>query len=171
MSLFLRQSQMPISTHMTIFNLIMVTWQLFPPGYVFTSLLASAFNFSIFVTQLFHSVSTCPNRKDPVNQLAMPANSLHSNRLKAVLVLSSLITYHNIFFECFTAPVYSPLFQTWFSRLISCQLATFLKDRSVTQVSHTSLALSISPAVQIAYRIRVLEAISTVKHKWSGLWD
>ena len=41
MSLFLRQLCMPISTRMPIF-LIMVTWQLFPGGCAFTSLLSSA---------------------------------------------------------------------------------------------------------------------------------
>ena len=69
----------------------------------------------------FHcSVSTCPNRKDGlllykyatvlVNQLAKPVNSLHSNRLKAVLVLSSLISYYGILFKCFIALVSSALF-------------------------------------------------------------
>ena len=104
-----------------------------------------------------------------MNLVVKPANSLHSNRLKAVLVLFYLIIYHDIFFECFAALVSSASFQMWYSRLISCQLATFLKDWSVTQVRRTSLAVSVSPAVQIAYQIQVLEAIGTVKHKGSGL--
>ena len=55
---------------------------------------------------------------------------------KTILVLSSLKTDDDIFFECFVASAYSGPFQTLFSRPISCQLVTFLyyvKDRLVSQ--------------------------------------
>ena len=58
------------------------------------------------------------------------------DRWKAVLVLSSLKTYDNIFFECFIALASSGPFLTLFSRLISCQLVPVLiyrKDRLVSQ--------------------------------------
>ena len=41
--------------------------------------------------------------------------------------------YDDIFFECFVASAYPGLFQTLFSRLISCQLVTFFKGRLVSQ--------------------------------------
>ena len=89
------------------------------------------------------------------------SKTLHSNRWKAILVLSSLKTY-TIFFECFVALVLSELFQTLFSRLISCD---FL-ERHVSLASQT---LSVSAAAPIAYRIQVLEAISAAEQKGSGL--
>ena len=65
------------------------------------------------------------------------SKSLHSNRWKAVLVLSSLETCDDIFLECFIASASSGQFQTSFSRLISCQLVSFFiypKERLVSQV-------------------------------------
>ena len=65
------------------------------------------------------------------------AKSLHSNRWKAVLVLSSLIqkAYNNIFFECFVALACSGPFQTFFKVdiLPTCDIFDHLKDRLVTQ--------------------------------------
>ena len=58
-----------------------------------------------------------------VNELATMAEffkEFTSNRCKAVLVLSSLKTYDDIFFEYFVASAYSGQFWTLFSRLISC---------------------------------------------------
>ena len=52
------------------------------------------------------------------------SKSLHTNQWKAVIILSSLITY-DIFFECFIASVSSGSFRTLFSRLLSCQLVTY----------------------------------------------
>ena len=51
--------------------------------------------------------------------------SLHRNRWKAVLVLSSLKTYIDILFECFIASASSGPFQILFSGTIPCQLVTF----------------------------------------------
>ena len=63
---------------------------------------------------------------------------LYSNKWKGVLVLSSLKTYDNIFFECFVISASSGLFQTLFSRLIptyfrTCDFLIYLKDRLVLQ--------------------------------------
>ena len=69
--------------------------------------------------------------------LRKSSKSLHINRWKGVLVLSSLETCDDIFLECFIASASSGQFQTSFSRLISCQLVSFLiypKERLVSQV-------------------------------------
>ena len=91
--------------------------------------------------QLSHLVSSCPSRNDglfcdtnlqqsegvvPCESARNPWKTLHNNSSKAVLVLSSLKTYHNI--------ILSPLLllrcvlQTvsdMVSRPISCQLMTY----------------------------------------------
>ena len=55
-----------------------------------------------------------------------PWKSLHSNRSRAVLVLSSPKTYHNIFFECFD--IYWTILDIWFSRSISCKFMLYLYE-------------------------------------------
>ena len=108
-------------------------------------------NFLILVViQLFCSVSSCSYRKDrlfananlrqsedlvPSESACNPWKSSHSNKSKAVLVLFSLKTYKDIFFECFVASASSNSrpYQTWFSRAISCQLTTSSNDRVVAQ--------------------------------------
>ena len=135
-------SWMPISTRTPIFKFNVGQWQLFPGGCSFTSLLASA-SCQVFNTcdpaVLFKSLLVPTGRivfcwykyaTVFVNQLAKPANSLYSNRLKAVLVLLSPMTYHDIyfecFFECFIALASSATFQT-------NPTCSFFKDRLVTR--------------------------------------
>ena len=164
MSLFLRQLCMPISTRMPIF-LIMVTWQLFPGGCAFTSLLSSAscqlFNtcdpavpFSLYLSQQ-EGWSLCRYKYATVlvYQLAKPANSLRSNIWKAIatgFVFSNTLPRHFLWvLHCFG--IFSTISEMVFK-------ADILSTCTIP-------ALSISSAAPIAYQIWVLEAISLVKHK------
>ena len=100
-------------------------------------------NFSILVIQLFRSVSTCPNRKNGLLLIQIcnsPRESAHEackqfaqQQIESCAGLSSRIPYHHNFFECFIALVSSAPFQTWYSRMIPCQLVPFFKDRLVAQ--------------------------------------
>ena len=89
------------------------------------------------------------------------SKSLHSNRWKTVLVLSSLKTY-NIFWTT----------TTLFSRLISCQLVTFdLSERQGSLASQTLFIFTAAPIIilirhpQRVHRLRVL-----LTHKLRFLW-
>ena len=160
---------------------LMVTWQFFCKHAHLSLLPVPHVDFSICVViQLFNSVSRHPYREYGILLIKSAtawgtctlwmrmslqvwwnsSKSLHSNRWKAVLVLSSLWTYDDIFFECFVASVSSGPFHTLISRLISCQLVLWCFDLSKSLASQT---LSISAAVPITHQIWVLEMISTAE--------
>ena len=132
-------------------------------------------NFSILVIQLFRSVSTCPNRKDGL-LLTQICNSPHESAHEACkqfaqqqiescvgFVISNTLLRHFLqMLHCFG--IFSTILDMVFKPEILPTCDFFER-----QASRTSPALSVSPAASIAYRIRVLEAIGTVKHKGSGL--
>ena len=82
-------------------------WQFFPCGCTFTFVTsASCWLFNIFTGSMIFFADLNLQQSEglvPHEPARNPWKSSHSNRSRAVLVLSSLKTYHNIFFECFIA--------------------------------------------------------------------
>ena len=133
-------------------------------------------NFSILVIQLFRSVSTCPNRKDGLllTQICnIPRESAHEACKQfaqqqiescAGFVISNTLTQHFLqVLHCFG--IFSTILDMVFKAEILQTCDIFERQASCTSPA----LLSVSPAALIAYQIRVLEAIGTVKHKGSGL--
>ena len=133
-------------------------------------------NFSILVIQLFRSVSTCPNRKNgllliqicnsPCESAREACKQFAQQQIESCVgfVISNTLLRHFIqVLHCFG--IFSTILDMVFKAEI-LQTCDFFKRHA----SHTSPALlSLSLPASIAYQIRVLEVISTVKHKGSGL--
>ena len=130
----------------------------------------------ILVLQLFRSVSTCPNRKvvflliqicnSPLESAREACKQFAQQQIESCVgfVISNTLLRHFLqVLHCFG--IFSTILDMVFKAEI-LQTCDFFER----QASRTSPALlSVSPAASIAYQIRVLEAIGTVKHKGSGL--
>ena len=177
---------MPISTHTCQFpptqHFLMVIWQFFHQAATFTfcsQCLTSTFQYLLWPScstqslvvptrrMVFLLTQICDSLRGwyLVNELT--AKILHSNRWKAVLVLSSLKDYFLWLLHCFG------IFWTISDIVFKADIlpTCYFSDLSETQVSLASQTLSVFVTAPIAYRIQVLEAIMAAVQKHSGLWD